>query len=103
MKAKPMTNYRGNVMTNSDIKLSCAAMLVGLSALVQVSSTAPASAQAACCFAGNDNCCDNVGDAAKQSLSIEDRNKLETRLTQIHKQKNPSTTPQNQTTTTPGK
>jgi hypothetical protein len=98
-----MTNLRGNVMTHLVTKLSYAAMLVGLVALTQAGSTAPASAQVACCFAGNDNCCDNVGDVAKQSLSIEDRNKLETRLTQIHKQKNQSTTPQSQTTTTQGK
>jgi hypothetical protein len=87
-------------MTRLGTKLSYAAMLVGLTALIQAGSTPPANAQVACCLAGSDNCCDNINDAAKQMLSPVDRNRLETRISQIHKQKNQNTTTPNQNTTT---
>lgn len=78
-------------MARLGTKLFCAAMLAGLAAIVQAGSTQPASAQVACCFGGNDNCCDNVSDDAKKTLSPTDQKRLATRLDAIHKQRSMST------------
>jgi hypothetical protein len=76
-------------MENLGTKLSLAALLIGFIGFVQAGSTLPANAQVACCFAGNDNCCDSVDDATKKTLSPIDLKHLVTRLESIHKKKDP--------------